>query len=206
MKRAMGAAALALALGAGLAGCERGADKSGETAAGPVEKPVRKAGLWEQTTTVQGSEPQVLRLCADQSVENTLPWWGRVAQVGSCQDVSGARGADGAYSFETKCDMGGAGKSTISGSGSGDFDSRYQVTIQMATTGASDPRLNGVRQISNAFEYKGECPADWSLGDVEVPGGMRMNYDPDQVQREIAKAQAALKAQEAAARASELEP
>jgi hypothetical protein len=176
---------------------------------GPLEKPTRAAGLWEQTTSMNGAPPQVLRLCADPSVESTLPWWGRVAQAGTCNDVMSQKQPDGSYKFQTRCDMGGAGKSAITGVGAGDFSTKYEVKVNMITAGAAQPELNGQRQLVNTFERKGDCPDDWALGDVEVPGGTRMNYDPNQVAREIAKAEEAMRQQEAqerAARAAGLEP
>jgi hypothetical protein len=62
--------------------------------------------------------------------------------------------------------------------------------------------MNGPQQLTNVFEWKGECPADWSPGDVEVPGGLRMNRDPGAVAREIEKAKAALARQEVEAKAA----
>jgi hypothetical protein len=45
--------------------------------------------------------------------------------------------------------------------------------------------------------WKGECPADFLPGDVEVAGGTRMNHDPSAVADEIAKAKAAIARQDA---------
>lgn len=193
------AAAAAAALG--LSACQRDADEKADAGpAAPVAKPQRKAGLWVQTTTVQNLPPQTLRVCTSPDVEASLPWWGRVAQSGACTETKGAQNPDGTWTIAARCEAGAAGVSNITGSGKGDFNSHYEVDLQMITVNAADPQLNGARKISNVFEYKGDCPADWSPGDVEVPGGMRMNYDPNQVQREIAKAQAALKVQQDAER------
>jgi len=191
--------AVAAVAAAGLSGCGPGKPKE---AAVQVDRPVRKAGLWEETTTVAGAPaPQVLRLCTAPSVEATLPWWGGVAQVGGCKEVSGKHNPDGSWSFESRCDMGPAGKTGLSGSGSGDFNSHYEVKIRTVTAGAAEPKMNGPQQLTNVFEWKGECPADWSPGDVEVPGGLRMNRDPGAVAREIEKAKAALAKQEIEAKA-----
>jgi hypothetical protein len=191
--------AVAAVAAAGLGGC--GGEKDKTVAA--VPKPVRKAGLWEETTTVPGAPmaPQVLRLCTDPSVEATLPWWGGVAQAGGCTEVSGKHNPDGTWSFESRCDLGAAGKTGITGVGSGDFNSRYEVKIRTVTAGAAEPKMNGPQQLTNVFEWKGQCPADWSPGDVEVPGGLRMNRDPGTVAREIEKAKAALKQQDAESKA-----
>ena len=187
---------LSAGLAAGLlTGC--GGKDAKEAPAAKVDKPARKAGLWEETSTMAGAPPQLIRICAGPTVESSLPWWGRVAQDGSCKDISGKKNADGAWSFEARCDMGAAGKSGITGTGTGDFESKYEVKVRMNTAGAGNPQLNGPRDLTNSFVWKGECPAGWDLGDVEVSGGMRMNYDPNQVAAEIAKAQAALKAQAA---------
>lgn len=193
------AAAVALAAAA-LAGCNKGEDKA---AAVKIDKPARKAGLWEQTTNIAGVPPQVIRICSDPSVDDTLPWWGGVSQTGNCKAVSGKKAADGSWTFESRCDMGAAGKTGLTGVGNGDFSSKYQVQITTITAGAAEPKMNGRRQLTNTLEWKGECPAGWSPGDVEVPGGTRMNRDPDSVSKEIARAKAALAEQEAAAKAAE---
>jgi hypothetical protein len=190
--------AVAAVVAIGLSGCQK--DKA-KTATGTVPSPERKAGLWEQTTTIADVKPQTIRMCTDRSVDATLPWWGGVAQTGNCKAVSGKKNPDGSWSFESRCDMGSAGKTGLTGVGSGDFNSRYEVKITVVTAGAAEPKMNGRRELTNVMVWKGECPADWSPGDVEVPGGTRMNRDPDAVSREIAKAKAALAAQEAEAKA-----
>lgn len=178
-----------------LSGC--GKEKAAKAPAGPVEKPVRKAGLWEQTVLIEGMQPQHIRICADPAVEGSLPWWGRVVQDGKCTDIAGKRQPNGSWSFESRCEMGPAGTSGIRGTATGDFNSSYQVNVQINTAGANNPQLNGPRKLSNSFVWKGACPADWHPGDVEVAGGTRMNADPTQVAAEIARAEAALKAQAA---------
>jgi hypothetical protein len=191
----LGAVAATAAIG--LAGCQKNEEKA---ASGPVPGPARKAGLWEQTTAIAGAPPQVIRVCTDPTVGATLPWWGGVAATNNCKSVSGKKNPDGSWSFESLCDMGAAGKSGLTGSGAGDFNSRYEVKLTVVTAGAAEPKLNGRRQLTNTMVWKGECPAGWSPGDVEVPGGTRMNRDPDAVAREIAKAKAALAQQEADAK------
>jgi hypothetical protein len=184
---------------AGLSGCGDGKKQE----AVKVDRPARKAGLWEQTTTVKGAPaPQVLRLCTAPAVEATLPWWGGVAQMAKCRETAGKRNPDGTWSFESRCDLGAAGKVGLSGSGQGDFNSRYEVRIRTITAGAAEPKMNGQQELTNVFEWKGECPADWTPGDVEVGGGLRMNSDPGAVQREIEKAKAALQRQEIEAKAA----
>ena len=185
---------------AGLVGCGGEKDKD---AAVKVDRPARKAGLWEQSTTVKGAPaPQVLRLCTAPAVETTLPWWGGVAQMARCKETAGKKNPDGTWAFESRCDLGSAGKVGLSGSGAGDFNSRYEVKIRTITAGAAEPKMNGQQELTNVFEWKGECPADWTPGDVEVSGGLRMNSDPGAVAREIEKAKAALERQEVEARAA----
>jgi hypothetical protein len=200
MRSSVIGAALAIAA-LGLAGCGRG---SGEKAqGGPVAAPERKAGLWEQTTNIKGLPPQVMRLCTNKQVDATLPWWGGVAAAGNCKPVSAKKNPDGSWSFESHCDMGAGGKAGLTGAGTGDFNSRYEVKITVVTAGASDPKMNGRRELTNTLVWKGECPADFLPGDVEVAGGTRMNHDPDAVANEIAKAKAALAEQAAAQKAGQ---
>lgn len=199
MRWAMMSAVVAMAA-VGLAGCQKDAAK---TAGGPVPTPVRKAGLWEQTTVMKGVPPQVIRLCVGPAMSTSLPWWGGVAQTGNCKPVSGKKNADGSWGFESRCEMGSAGKTGLTGTGAGDFNSHYEVKITVITAGAAEPTMNGRRELANTLVWKGECPADWSPGDVEVPGGTRMNHDPDAVAQEIAKAKAAMAKQEGDAKAAQ---
>ena len=189
-------AALGLAA-AGLGGCNKESEKKAEAV---VPAPARKAGLWEQTTLIAGAPPQVMKLCTNPQVDASLPWWGGVAAAGNCKAVSGAKNPDGSWSFESRCDLGGGAKAGLTGSGSGDFNSKYDVKITLVTAGASDPKLNGRKDLTNTLVWKGECPADFLPGDVEVAGGTRMNHDPNAVANEIARAKAALAQQDAAAK------
>jgi hypothetical protein len=179
----------------GLAGCGKDADKKAE---GAIPGPARKAGLWEQTTNIQGLPTQVMRLCTNPKVDASLPWWGGVSAAGNCKPVSGKKNPDGSWSFESRCDLGNGGKAGLTGTGVGDFNTKYDVKILFITAGASDPKMNGRRELTNTMVWKGECPADFLPGDVEVAGGTRMNHDPNAVADEIARAKAALAAQEAA--------
>ena len=106
-----------------------------------------------------------------------------------CKAVSGKKNPDGSWAFESRCDLGAGGKAGLTGTGSGDFNSRYDVKITIVTTGAADPKMNGRRELTNTLVWKGECPADFLPGDVEVAD-------------EIAKAKAALAEQEAAQKAA----
>jgi hypothetical protein len=187
-------AAVSLAA-AGLASCNKDAEKKADAV---VPTPARKAGLWEQTTSIAGAPPQVMRLCTNPQVDATLPWWGGVAAAGNCKAVSGKKNADGSWAFESRCDLGGGGKAGLTGSGAGDFNAKYDVKITVVTAGAADPKMNGRKDLTNTLVWKGECPADFLPGDVEVAGGTRMNHDPNAVANEIARAKAALAQQEAA--------
>ena len=189
-------AALGLAA-AGLGGCNKEPVKKAEAV---VPAPARKAGLWEQTTLIAGAPAQVMKLCTNPQVDASLPWWGGVAAAGNCKAVSSKKNPDGSWSFESRCDLGGGAKAGLTGSGSGDFNSKYEVKITLVTAGATDPKLNGRKDLTNTLEWKGECPADFLPGDVEIAGGTRMNHEPNAVANEIAHAKAALAQQEAAAK------
>jgi len=92
-----------------------------------------------------------------------------------CEQKSMTRNADGSWTIVSACDMGAGGKSDSTVHVSGDFESRYLMDITSTTTGAPQPAMNGVHKMSMTAEWSGACPAGWSGGDVEMPGGRRIN-------------------------------
>lgn len=178
----IGFAALAAAA---LVGCNKGKDQAVQDETGPeitpraaeqapLETPARKAGLWEQTVSSNGGA-QTIRICTDAATERQMAWWGGTITQGACTENTATRGADGAWSFRSVCDMGSAGQQTTTGAITGDFESRYEIKAQSTTTGSVMPGGNGTHPMTITAAYKGACPEGWLPGDMEMPGGMRMN-------------------------------
>lgn len=136
--------------------------------------PKRKAGLWEQRVSTEGMV-QVSRICIDEALEQRLGWWGQQATTEGCEKNLVTRRADGGWQFSSVCDMGSGGKTTTSGVATGDFDTRYVVKAQSSTVGAEAPQMNGTREVNIESAWQGACPEGFRPGDMELPGGIRLN-------------------------------
>ena len=177
----MGAAALALAA------CGKKTDTAAggtATAGAPeaakpavaMEAPTRKAGLWEQTMS-SGQMHQTMKLCLDDATEQKMKWYATENAGGksTCQQATMAPKLGGGWSFHSVCDLGQGGKVTSDGEATGDFGSHYVMTVNSVTTGSSMPQANGPHKITMEGAWKGACPAGMRPGDMEMPGGMRIN-------------------------------
>lgn len=144
---------------------------SAVAAGGP---PARKAGLWEQTVTTAGIE-QTTRVCLDAATDAKIQVWGGQATKDMCSEQQMTRNLDGSYSFSSVCDLGSGGKTTTKGSVKGDFGDRYTVEATSNTEGAAAPQMNGAHTMRLDAVWKGPCPEGFKPGDMELPGGMKMN-------------------------------
>lgn len=136
--------------------------------------PQRRAGLWEQRLSTEGIV-QVTRICIDDTLDERLSWWGQQATNESCEKNLVTRRTDGSWQFSSVCDMGTGGKTTTSGVASGDFSTRYVITGESSTVGAEAPQMNGTRSVNIESVWQGACPEGFRPGDMELPGGIRMN-------------------------------
>ena len=149
-------------------------DKASETTLGNPTPPARRPGLWEQRIS-NGEMVQVVRICLDAAVDARLGWWGQQATKGMCEKNVYTRQTTGDWRFSSVCDMGTGGKVTTSGLATGDFNSRYVIQAESSTVGAEVPQMNGLAQLNVEAAYQGACPADMRAGDMEMPGGVRVN-------------------------------
>jgi len=141
----------------------------------PTAWPKRKPGLWTQTMTLKAQGfTRSFRFCVDATSDEKM---GLDSQGDDkrCQRKSMTRGADGSWTVVSSCDMGPAGRTDSTIHVSGDFDTRYVMDLTSTTTGAAQPAMNGEHRMSMTAEWSGACPASWSGGDVEMPGGRRIN-------------------------------
>lgn len=141
----------------------------------PTGWPKRKPGLWTQTMTLQAQAfTRSFRFCVDATSDEKM---GLDSQGDDkhCQRKSMTRGADGSWTVVSACDMGPAGRTDSTIHVAGDFDTRYVMEVASTTTGAAQPAMNGEHKMSMTAEWSGACPAGWSGGDVEMPGGRRIN-------------------------------
>ena len=141
----------------------------------PATWPKRKPGLWTQTMNLKAQGfSRGFRFCIDEATDQKLGVNAQGADT-HCQQKSMARGLDGSWTVVSACDMGAAGQTVSTVHVSGDFNTRYVMDLTSTTTGAAQPALNGEHKMSMTAEWSGACPAGWTGGDVEMPGGRRIN-------------------------------
>jgi hypothetical protein len=140
--------------------------------------PSRKAGLWEQTIATDKMK-QTMQMCLDETTDQKMKWWGSQGPRGQaksdCTEQKITPRVGGGWDFHAVCAMGESGTVTSDGSATGDFSSHYTVDVTSTTAGSPMPQANGVRKVSIEAVWKGPCPADMKAGDMELPGGMKIN-------------------------------
>jgi hypothetical protein len=186
MKRAIAFSAVALL---GLAACQKqktgtvtlstrttvsAAATAPEASIGPSTTPPRKPGLWAQTIST-GRMQQTTRICLDAATERKLAWWGAQAGKQTCAQQTVAPAPGGGWAFHSVCASPSGGTVASDGAASGDFGSHYKVEATSTTTGGPMPEANGVHKMTLEATWQGPCPADMKPGDMQLPGGMKMN-------------------------------
>jgi hypothetical protein len=142
-------------------------------AAGAVELPIRKAGLWEMKVLRSGSSAadMTMQQCTDASTDKQMSTsFSPSRDTCSKQDVQ--KTATG-YVTDSVCGVAGM---TITSRAeiTGDFNSAYTVKA----TSHNDRAPGGAaRDSTTTIEAKwlGACKADQKPGDIMMPGGMKMN-------------------------------
>jgi hypothetical protein len=146
-------------------------------AAAPMTPPPRKAGLWEMKIATSGMS-QTMKQCLDEATEQKMKWWGSQAQKSGnsdCEQETITPHAGGGWDFHAVCKMGESGTITSDGQATGDFSSHYKVEVNSVTTGSPMAQANGAHKTTIEAAWTGPCPADMRAGDMEMPGGMRIN-------------------------------
>ena len=179
MKRVLVSAAALLALAA----CSKKDDAAKAPAAGasavasapaaPATLPERKVGLWEQKISTAGMT-QVSRICISDEVNKQMSLWGQQAGKSDCSQQS-ITPTPGGWTFSSTCNMGSSGTIVSQGEAKGDLGTHYVVNMKSSTTGAAAPQMNGERTMTLEATWKGPCPPGFKPGDMELPGGMKIN-------------------------------
>lgn len=164
-------ATIVLALGAvALAGCQREAQEAKAPSAEnpPASLGLRKAGLWTQTVSADGTS-QEMKMCLDEaSLEDAQISAQQVGREMCSKHAVTPR--PGGWSFESVCDTGEGGVITSAGTAQGDGEG-YRMEITATTTGAAMPQANGTRKMTLTAKWVGPCPEGMNPGDIQV-GGM----------------------------------
>jgi hypothetical protein len=121
-----------------------------------------------------GDITQVSRICFDEAVNEKLSLWGQQAGKDACEDQS-VTPMPGGWTFRSTCKMGSGGTVVSTGQATGDFNSHYTVKAKSTTTGAAAPQMNGEHDMTLEATWTGPCPPDFKPGDMELPGGMKIN-------------------------------
>ena len=159
-------------------------------AAGAVELPVRKAGLWEMKVLRAGSpSPEMtMQQCTDETTDKDMStsFSPMAKDICSKQDIQ--KTATG-YVSDSVCGVAGM---TIKSHAeiNGDFNSAYTVK----STSHSEGGMAGAgRDSTTTIEAKwlGACKGDQKAGDIMMPGGMKINIkDMEKLKALIPKAPA----------------
>ncbi|HEV2531399.1 DUF3617 domain-containing protein [Phenylobacterium sp.] len=133
----------------------------------------RKAGLWEQTT-VSPAGTQVTRLCVGPGDKAGFAL--TVADGAKvCAEPKLRPRVGGGFDFTAVCDLGDNGRQSAHAAITGDLTGAYREEVETTVTGAKAQQMNGVRRYTVTAAWKGPCPADMRPGELELPGGVRID-------------------------------
>ena len=140
------------------------------SAAGAVDLPVRKAGLWEMKV-LRASSPSpemTMQQCTDESTDKDMSTAMSPMAKEMCSKQEIQKTATG-YVTDSICGIAGV---TITSHAeiTGDFNSAYTVT---STSRSERGPAGGTTTIE--AKWLGACKADQKPGDIMMPGGMKMN-------------------------------
>lgn len=185
MKTKMYGVVLTLAI-LGLGACNREEPAPSEPAAGepadapatagiaPAAQPELRDGLWVVTSQMEDLST-TMRMCVDAAVQRRMSVLGSQMAGGACEEAEVSARAGGGWSVRSVCDMGSGGRTVSEGTLTGDLRTAYRNEMTSTTTGAAVPHMNrSVTQVVEG-EHQGACPEGMSPGDLEGPGGVRVN-------------------------------
>jgi len=142
-------------------------------AAAPVqadELPIRKAGLWETKNSTAGA---TTRLCVDAAFEKTNGML--MMEKEMCSKLDIRKTANGYTVDAAECNVVAGMVVTSRSEISGDFNSAYTVTVTSRTQGGLAGKEISETITTIQAKWLGACPADWKPGDIELPGGKKIN-------------------------------
>jgi hypothetical protein len=143
-------------------------------AAGAVDLPVRKAGLWEmKIVRTGGAMPEMtMQHCTDETTDKDMSTAVSPMAKDICSKQDIQKTATG-YVSDSVCGVAGV-TVTSHAEITGDFNSAYTVKT---TSHADRGSAGAARDTTATIEAKwlGPCKADQKAGDVIMAGGMKMN-------------------------------
>lgn len=130
------------------------------TAAAPADGLARKAGLWEQTTSIEGMGPATMKICLG-------------SNVAPCAGATVVKTADG-YTMSATCPTPN-GEMKVEGVAKGDLASAYTLTSKATVAGAETV------ENTVSLRYVGACPEGMTVGQIQGDEGAVIdmsNFDP----------------------------
>lgn len=185
MMMKMSGAVLAIAV-LGLTGCNREEPAPSEPAGGepadapemaeaaPAGRPELREGLWVVTSQIDDLTT-TMRMCVDAEMQRRMSVLGSQMAGGACEAAEVSARPGGGWTVRSVCDMGSGGRTVSEGTLTGDLRTAYRNEMTSTTTGAAVPHMNrSVTQVVQG-EHQGACPEGMAQGDMEGPGGVRIN-------------------------------
>ena len=133
--------------------------------------PQRKAGLWEETVQSERTPtPMVTKWCFDQASDRRTPVLPKgPRRAGACSKFSVAKNSD-TYTVDSACSFGGASINNHAVI-SGDYTTHYSIVSTVDVANSPDPSRNGQHKTTVTAVYKGACPPEIGVGQVQLPNG-----------------------------------
>lgn len=141
--------------------------------AAAVDLPTRKAGLWEIKSASEGGQmpAQTILQCIDAATDKLMQE--KFSGGGDLCSKQDMRKSGDSLVVESSCKIGTTAMK-VRAVFEGDFQSAYTVKVSTTQEGApSQP--GGTTNLTMQAKWLGACKADQKPGDIEMPGGMKMN-------------------------------
>jgi hypothetical protein len=141
-----------------------------------VDLPLRKAGKWEQKTTMEeGGKPheQTLTICIDAEMERNTAQASNAEHKSSCSKYEVKKEGDKVV-IDATCKMNGRDVDSRTEMG-GDFKNAFEVKITSTTSGIQDSRTVSIKRvIEQQGKYVSESCGDLKAGEAMSPDGVRV--------------------------------
>jgi hypothetical protein len=141
----------------------------------PANMPKRKPGLWEMQTTGMSGQPQVMKLCLDESTDRDMYKMGAQMSGHVCSKFNVSVQGTTVVS-EAVCRIDGPSgpinmttHSETRFDGNTSYQTQGHMTYEPAVMGHSEMTMN------SSGRWVGECPAGQKPGDMVMPNGTTMN-------------------------------
>jgi hypothetical protein len=140
--------------------------------AAAIDLPARKPGLWEIKMVFEDAQvpPQAVQHCIDTATDKLLQEkFSGVQENCSKHDMTRSGNT---IVIDSNCKIGNMAATTHAVF-EGDFDSAYTVKVSTTLDGGPQPGVK--KNMTMQAKWMGACKPGQKPGDIEMPGGMKMN-------------------------------